>query len=64
MIADRGNSEHELQALFGWQTGDQSAVYTCNANKRRLAIKAAMRLADSDQKSLTSWRVRDSGGKT
>lgn len=46
MVADRGGSEHELQALFGWQTGDQSAVYTRNANKRRLAIKAAMRLAD------------------
>jgi len=45
MVADRGGSEHELQALFGWQTGDQSAVYTRNANKRRLAIKAAMRLA-------------------
>lgn len=46
MVADRGGSEHELQALFGWQTGEQSAVYTRNANKRRLAIKAAMRLAD------------------
>lgn len=48
MVADRGGSEHELQALFGWQTGDQSAVYTRNANKRRLAIKAAMRLADGE----------------
>jgi len=46
MVADRGGSEHELQALFGWQSGHQSAVYTRNANKRRLAIQAAMRLAD------------------
>jgi len=45
-IADRGGSENELQALFGWKTGDQSAVYTRNANKRRLAIQAAMRLAE------------------
>ena len=47
MIADRGGSENELQALFGWQSSDQSSVYTRNADKRRLALQAAMRLADS-----------------
>ena len=47
MIADRGGSEQELQALFGWQTGGQSSVYTRNADKKRLALQAAMRLADS-----------------
>lgn len=44
IVADQGGSEHELQALFGWQTNDQSAVYTREANKRRLAIQAAQKL--------------------
>lgn len=44
IVADHGGSEHELQALFGWQTNDQSAVYTKEANKRKLAIQAAKRL--------------------
>jgi len=47
IIADHGGSEKELQALFGWQTNVQSEVYTRNANRRRLALQAAMKLADS-----------------
>lgn len=53
IIADQGGSEHELQALFGWQTNDQSSVYTRNANKRKLAIQAANRLNTEQKKSRT-----------
>ena len=45
IVADHGGSEHELQVLFGWQTNEQSAVYTKEANKRRLAIQATQKLA-------------------
>lgn len=68
IIADRGGSEHELQALFGWQTNKQSAVYTAEANKKRLAIQAASKLAESEHmrtnQSRTLSRVRESNEKT
>ena len=41
-----------------------SGPQACRVAFNKPVAKAAMRLADSDQKSLTSWRVRDSGGKT
>lgn len=48
MIADDGASELELQALFGWLTNNQSSVYTKEANKKRLALQAAMRLIEAE----------------
>lgn len=48
MIADDGASELELQALFGWITNNQSAVYTKEANNKRLALRAAMRLIEAE----------------
>lgn len=44
VLGDTSGSELELQALFGWVTNDQSLVYTREANKRRLALQAAMKL--------------------
>lgn len=43
-VADNGGSEHELQALFGWVTNSQSLTCTRDANKKRLALAAAMKL--------------------
>ena len=48
IVADDGASELELQALFGWITNNQSAVYTAEANKKRLALQAAMRLIEAE----------------
>lgn len=48
IIADDGASELELQALFGWLTNNQSAVYTAEANKKRLAMQAALRLIEAE----------------
>ena len=45
LVANRGGSEHELQALFGWQSSAQSQRYTRTANKRSLAERAAQRLS-------------------
>ena len=44
VLGDEAGSELELQALFGWITNEQSGVYTREANKRRLALQAAMKL--------------------
>ena len=44
MVAEGGGSEMELQALFGWVTGQQSQLYTKSANRRRLALQAAMKV--------------------
>jgi hypothetical protein len=43
-VANNGGSENELQALFGWVTNTQSLVYTRGADKKRLALAAAMKL--------------------
>lgn len=68
IIADHGGSEHELQAMFGWQTNKQSAVYTGEANKKRLALQAASKLAESEHmrtnQSRTLSQVRENGKKT
>lgn len=48
IIANDGASELELQALFGWLTNDQSAIYTADANNRRLALQASRRLIDAE----------------
>ncbi len=48
MVAESGGSEKELQALFGWRSPQQSQVYTRDADKRRLALRAALRLAETD----------------
>lgn len=44
IIADNEGSEKQLQAFFGWKTGSQSAIYTRNANARKLAQDAATKL--------------------
>jgi integrase len=49
VMADEGATEEQLKALFGWQTNDQSLVYTRTANRRRLAIEAAGKLARGTQ---------------
>lgn len=66
MIADDGASEMELQALFGWLTNDQSAIYTKEANKKRLALQAAMRLiaAEGDDEDDKEGTVREQGALT
>lgn len=44
VMAEYGATEAELNAAFGWQTNDQSLVYTRSADRRRLAIEGARKL--------------------
>jgi Phage integrase family len=42
--AEAGASEHELMAMFGWETVDMARVYTRNAAQKRLAASGAAKL--------------------
>lgn len=62
MLAERGGSEEELQAYFGWQSVGQSAVYTKAASRKAKALNAARKLNGnnpSPASSLTPEKVRE-----
>ena len=44
--ADRGATEAQLEAIFGWTGGRMASHYTRSANRRRLAIEAMHKLAN------------------
>lgn len=37
LAADNGATEHQLMAIYGWQSPQQAALYTRRANRRKLA---------------------------
>ncbi|MBN9437009.1 hypothetical protein [Bosea sp. (in: a-proteobacteria)] len=37
IAADNGATEHQLMAIFGWESPKQAALYTRKANRRKLA---------------------------
>lgn len=43
MDAERGYTERELEAKYGWTGGFMASLYTKSANRRRLVIEAARR---------------------
>lgn len=49
IAADNGATEHQLMALYGWETPAQAAHYTKKANRKRMAADAARHM-ESDQK--------------
>lgn len=42
--AERGATEHELDAMFGWKDGKTSRIYTRKANRAKLALAGAAKL--------------------
>ncbi len=42
--ADNGATEHQLMAMFGWDSPKQAALYTRKANRKRLAAEAMHKL--------------------
>jgi integrase len=44
--ADRGATEAQLEAIFGWTGGRMASLYTRSANRRRLAIEAMHKLGN------------------
>lgn len=56
-IADRGGSEIQLQAQFGWVTNDQSSAYTRNANRAKAARLAAEKLLPNNSIPAPSTQI-------
>lgn len=46
-LAEAGGSNAELKALFGWSSDAMAALYTRNADKRKLAERAAEKLKEN-----------------
>jgi integrase len=49
--AERGYTERELEAKYGWTGGYMASLYTKSANRKRLVIEAARRSQSLTQKS-------------
>jgi integrase len=47
IAAENGATEHELMAIFGWDSPKQAAVYTRKANRKRLAAQSMHLLVPS-----------------
>jgi integrase len=45
IAADRGATDEQLMALFGWRSRRQVSTYTRGANRKKLAIEAGSRIA-------------------
>lgn len=50
IAAEAGATDHQLMALYGWESPAQAAHYTKRANRKKMAGDAA-RLIDEDQKT-------------
>jgi hypothetical protein len=48
ILAERGATDRQLMAVFGWESEQQATKYTKAANRKRLAA-AAMRLEDQNE---------------
>ncbi len=48
--ADRGATEAQLEAIFGWTGGRMASLYTRSANRRRLSIEAMHKLGAEGKK--------------
>ena len=62
--AEQGATEHQLMAIYGWDSPKQAALYTKAANRKRLTADA-MPLVDPDYKaneSVPPERAVVSGG--
>ena len=64
IAAENGATEHQLMAIYGWESPKQAALYTRKANRKRLAGDA-MHLLIPDQtenESVPPSRVVSQGG--
>jgi integrase len=55
---DAGATEHQLMALFGWETSKQAALYTRKANRHRLEAGATLLLQRVEPDGIKSENKR------
>ncbi len=62
--ADNHATEHQLMAMFGWDSPKQAALYTRKANRKRLAAEAMHKLmpGQTENESVPPLRVVAAGG--
>jgi hypothetical protein len=48
-MAERGATDRQLMAMFGWESSQQATTYVASADRKRLAAEAA-RLMASDHR--------------
>ncbi len=53
IAADNGATEHQLMAIFGWDSPNQAALYTRGADRKRLASEAMHLLTPSQTENET-----------
>ena len=53
IAAENGATEHELMAIFGWDSPKQAALYTRRANRKKLAAQAIHKLLPSQTENET-----------
>lgn len=58
IAAENGATEHELMAIFGWDSPKQAAIYTRNANRKRLAAGAMHLIVPTDPKEDSPRPIR------
>jgi integrase len=54
IAADNGATEHELMAIFGWDSPKQAAIYTRKANRKRLAAQSMHLLVPTSENTVGS----------
>src|SRR5262249_41275654 len=52
--AEKGATEHELDAIFGWRGGAMSREYTREASRARMSVQAMHKLANDSATSIPS----------
>ena len=57
--AERGATERQLMATFGWSTGKMAQHYTRAADRARLTHDAAQRAQEQNKNSRTLGPVRE-----
>ena len=60
IAAENGATEHQLMAIYGWESPKQAAIYTRKANRKRLAAGAMHLLVPTETVPLSG--VVQSGG--
>jgi integrase len=64
IAAENGATEHQLMAIFGWDSPKQAAIYTRKANRKKLAAEAMHKLIpdQTENESVPLSSVVASGG--
>lgn len=52
--AENGATEHELMAIYGWESPKQAALYTRKANRKKLAGTAMSKLTENKSSPLSA----------